>query len=261
VRLDAGPEGVHQMRVGARRLRSDLRTFDDLLADGWVDPMRDELRWLATALGKVRDADVLRIRFEQQTGSLPPEDADSIPALVRRLARERDEALEAAVALLGSERYGALLDQLVDAAQAPALTPAAAKPAVDVLTTHVRGAWRKLSKAAGRLGDDPSADELHRVRILAKKARYAADVAVPVLGKPARVLSSTLADLQDVLGAGNDAAVAEAWLRSAASSGTRTQALVAGHLVAVQRREIEEAAGQWRSVWKAAAKQGRKWPA
>ena len=50
---------VHQARVAARRLRSDLKTFSLLLEPGWVGRVRDELRWVGDALGAVRDTDVL----------------------------------------------------------------------------------------------------------------------------------------------------------------------------------------------------------
>lgn len=47
---------VHQVRVGCRRLRSDLRTFGPLVRSDWVKPLRAELKWLADALGAARDA-------------------------------------------------------------------------------------------------------------------------------------------------------------------------------------------------------------
>jgi inorganic triphosphatase YgiF len=59
VRLGQDPEQVHQFRVGARRLRSDLRTFAPLLDAAWMDFLRTELRWLGTEVGVVRDCDVL----------------------------------------------------------------------------------------------------------------------------------------------------------------------------------------------------------
>ncbi len=59
VRIGDDPEDVHQARVGTRRLRSDLRTFSSLLDEEWLASLRDELRWLAGALGEVRDDDVL----------------------------------------------------------------------------------------------------------------------------------------------------------------------------------------------------------
>ena len=58
---------VHQMRVGCRRLRSDLRTFGVLLDRAWVGELRGELRWLADLLGAARDAEVLRKRLSRRT--------------------------------------------------------------------------------------------------------------------------------------------------------------------------------------------------
>ncbi len=50
---------IHQARVATRRLRSDLRTFRPALDPVWVRHTRDELRWIGSALGNVRDVDVL----------------------------------------------------------------------------------------------------------------------------------------------------------------------------------------------------------
>lgn len=57
------PDAVHQMRVATRRLRSALRTFRPLLERERTEPVRRELHWLATALGRARDAEVLRDRL------------------------------------------------------------------------------------------------------------------------------------------------------------------------------------------------------
>ena len=257
VRLDAGIEGVHQMRVGARRLRSDLRTFGPLLTGEWAGPLRDELAWLAGALGPVRDADVLATRLRADGKALPGEDRPAVDALLARLREERDRALEAAVGELGGDRYGRLLECLVEASRAPALSETATEPAVDVVPALASKAWRKLRKAVRALGDEPESEALHRVRILAKRARYAADVAAPVVGKPARQLSKSLGKLQDALGAHQDAAVGEAWLRRVAVDLPAEEALVAGQLIAVRRVAADVTEGEWRDAWKA-AKQAHK---
>ena len=79
VRLDAGEVGVHQARVSIRRLRSDLKTFAPLVDAAWADALRTDLKVVADALGRVRDADVLGVRLEKAAGygsylrrSLPP---------------------------------------------------------------------------------------------------------------------------------------------------------------------------------------------
>ena len=60
----ATPEDVHQARVATRRLRSDLRTFDGVLDPIWVSHVRSDLKWLGSALGDVRDTDVLAGQIE-----------------------------------------------------------------------------------------------------------------------------------------------------------------------------------------------------
>jgi inorganic triphosphatase YgiF len=58
--LDEDTEGVHQARVGIRRLRSDLRTVRPLLDAAAVRALRQELKWLADELGEVRDRTLAR---------------------------------------------------------------------------------------------------------------------------------------------------------------------------------------------------------
>jgi CHAD domain-containing protein len=125
-------------------------------------------------------------------------------------------------------------------------------PARLVLPNLVRGPWRHLRQAVGALGSDPPDSALHQVRIRAKRLRYAAEAAAPVIGKPARRLASAAADLQGVLGDLNDAVVAEAWLRHSAQHAPAGQALVAGELVARERDRQQASRRQWAKVWKAA---------
>ena len=74
IRLDDDIEGVHKARVGTRRLRSDLQTLGPVLAEGWADDVRAELKDLAGALGRVRDTDVLVERLWRTAEALPADD-------------------------------------------------------------------------------------------------------------------------------------------------------------------------------------------
>ena len=65
-------EPLHQMRVGTRRLRSDLRTFRPLLDRDWAESLRAELKWLGGSLGAVRDLDVLLERLRREGEDLSP---------------------------------------------------------------------------------------------------------------------------------------------------------------------------------------------
>jgi CHAD domain-containing protein len=251
VRVGEDPEAVHQARVATRRLRSTLRTFSSLLEPDWTDRLRDELKWLADLLGAVRDTDVLLGRFREHLAALPAADAKLGPRLLAALVEQRDAARRRLLAGMDEPRYATLLDDLVAAAAAPALLPEADRPAAEVMPPLVAKPWRKLRKAVKRAGDDPSDDELHQIRIRAKRARYAAEAVEPVIGKPAERFADAAADLQDILGDHHDAVVGEGWLRQAAGSARRDAILVAGLLIAAERASAAASRDGWRPVWKA----------
>jgi CHAD domain-containing protein len=260
VRIGDDPEDVHQARVGTRRLRSDLRTFAPLLKEEWLLSLRDELRWLARALGAVRDADVLLERLRRQAADLPKPDTAGLAPVFRRLAKERDQARAELLEALQSPRYVALVERLVEAARRPPCRKAADARAIDVVPELVAGPVRRLRKAVKALPDDPAPEELHRIRILAKRARYATEAAEPLAGGKAEALADALAGVQDVLGAYQDAIVAEAWLRSAANGTDAAGSLALGELIALQLTEAEASRQRWPKAWKKAAdKKLRTW--
>jgi CHAD domain-containing protein len=117
VRLDEDPEDVHQARVATRRLRSDLRTFRAFLPEDWAQETRGELGWLAEALGRARDADVLLGRLRHEVEALDPRDAGAAGALIGTLLGERDRVRDRLQDVMLSERYGQLLDRLVAGAR------------------------------------------------------------------------------------------------------------------------------------------------
>jgi CHAD domain-containing protein len=255
VRLDADPEGVHQARVATRRLRSDLRTFRSLLDPDWTRALRDELAWLAESLGAVRDADVLLARIESRAGELPQEDRKGADRIRARLRAARARAYDELVATLRGERYLVVLDRLIDAANTPAFLNEAESAGSAVLPPLVRRPLRRLARRVEALADRPTDEELHVVRIRTKRARYAAEAAVPVLGKPARAVAAAAADLQDVLGEHRDAVVAERWLRAQARrSRSVATAFVAGQLAVLERAAAERARARWRKAWKKLSK-------
>ena len=146
VRLGDDPEHVHQARVGTRRLRSDLRTFRQLLDPDWAGPIRDELGWLGAALGEVRDADVLTGRLRSQLRALPDVDARPSAALLRRLAIQRDAARGRMLEALNSQRYVTLLEGLARAAADPPLAHPA--PVLAAVTPSQRGRQRQSPGAS-----------------------------------------------------------------------------------------------------------------
>lgn len=260
VRLDSGPEGVHQARVGTRRLRSDLRTFAPILDEAWVEALREELSWLAEALGRVRDADVLLARLERASKELAAQDQRLAESVRMRLRRQRAVHRRALLEVLRSDAYVVLLDRLVDAARSPKLSEAAGQAAKDALPALVRRPWKKLTKAVDELEADGAIEHRHEVRIRGKRVRYAADAASLAM-KDAVPMAKELAGMQDVLGEEHDAVVAEEWLRGiAVTNVSRAEALVIGMLIAVEQREAREWEGKWPDAWAAVSKRKvRQW--
>jgi CHAD domain-containing protein len=256
VRRGSDPEGVHQARVATRRLRSDLRTFGALLEPEWTDALRAELGWIGGLLGAVRDADVLLARLDDRIAGLPPPDVDDGKHLLDALNESREHGRAELLDAMRSTRYLALLDHLVDASREPALALDANVDDLE-LAGFARRPWRKLRKAVEALGDDPSDHALHRVRIRAKRARYASEAVAPVFGKRARKFSRAMAAVQDVLGEHQDAVVASDWLRAhATGAGT----FVAGELVAIERETARATRDEWRRLWRTARrKRLRRW--
>ena len=251
VRLDDDPEGVHQARVATRRLRSDLRTFRPLLERAWTRGLRDDLAWLGDVLGAARDADVLLARIRERTQALAETERPAAAEIVGALERRDKEAHAALMDALASPRYASLLDELVVAANAPAVLPAAAGPAAEVLPRLVRRPWDELRSTVRAAGEEPSPEGLHRMRIGAKRLRYAAEAVSIVAGGPARRLAARAEAVQDVLGEHQDAVVAAAWLRSWAYDGNADGAFVAGVLAGHEAVAAERARAARSSAWEA----------
>jgi CHAD domain-containing protein len=252
VRRGDDPEDVHQARVATRRMRSDLRTFADFVFDPWATDLRAELRWLGGELGAVRDVEVLRDRLRDHARGLSDDGRPAAEHVIRRLddewQRERTQLLET----LASARYEALRDLLVVAAARPRCTTWANLHAVDVLPRIVDRRWRKLDRGVSALGDPPTDDSLHAVRIRAKRARYATEAATPVFTKPARALAKAFAAIQDVLGEHQDAVLARAWLHKAAAESSATEAFAVGGLAQIEIDAARAARAQFPAVWTAA---------
>jgi CHAD domain-containing protein/RNase P/RNase MRP subunit p29 len=248
VRLDEDTEGVHQMRVATRRLRSNLRTFRPLVDRAWEAPIRDELAWLGTLLGATRDADVLLERLLGRIAASP--NPDEASALVDRLRTQRAAAVETLRAALRGERYLQLLDTLVAAAREPMLSDDAQEPAERLLAA-LQEDWDRLHKRVKRSTKHPRDDQLHRIRMLAKRCRYGAEALEPLVGKDARAVARASERLQGVLGERHDAIVFRTWLHDQAlAMGDPTSAFAAGEFAGEELVGLVRSRDEWRPAWR-----------
>ncbi len=213
------PDSVHQMRVAARRLRSAFATFAPLLDADEAEALREELKWIASELGGIRDTEVMLARLDEHAGELDdPIDAARAraaidPLLNRRLAAARSSALAA----LRSDRHQQLVDDLISAAIDPPVTDLAYQPCADVLLPLVARTWRRLDKAIAALDIAGESAPWHAARIKAKRARYAAESVSGVFGTKMEKFADRLADVTELLGDHQDAHVAQTIIRELAA--------------------------------------------
>jgi CHAD domain-containing protein len=255
VRLDLDVEDVHRLRVAVRRARAVLRAARPLLDPNWSEPLRAELKWLGGSLGARRDLDVLVARLRAQVEGLDQPERATAEALVDALEQERETAQALAIEALSSPRYFSLLDMLESAAQGPRVRRG------EISLSSLAGReFRRLRKTAAKLRPDSSDEELHRARILGKRARYATELAEPELGKAGRRFVARAKAFQDVLGAHQDAIVAEARLRGllGATAGTGA-AFAAGRLVEKERARRREARKALPRAWRKLERSARAW--
>jgi CHAD domain-containing protein len=247
------PEDLHQLRVATRRLRAFLRAGAPLLESDWADGLRAELAWLGSELGPARDLDVLLYHLRADAATLEPAELKALSRLFTRLEAERDSARAELLDGMGSERYLRLLDSLEAAADVPRFVAYGGS-----LPDIAAAEFRKLTKAVRELGPDPEDDELHGARIRGKRARYAAELAEPVAGKPATRVIAAAKTFQDVVGEHQDAVVAEEKIRALATGLGARGMFAAGRLVERQRGRKAAARAAFPEAWDDLRRAGRK---
>ncbi len=228
VALAGIPEGVHQMRVGVRRLRAFLSAFAPLLSGDHKSWMSNELRWLGEILGVARNLDVFA------DGLMAPAaeaigDSDGFAALQEAVAGRRAAARADAAAAIRSPRYTALVLRLLrwaegDAGQ-DARSPDLSRPLAEIGSEILD---RRLAvvqqRAAGFARQSP--EQRHRLRIALKKLRYPLEILGSLYdeqetGRMVRVIKR----LQEVLGDANDAHTASDLVAELAHHRADTEAI------------------------------------
>ncbi len=208
-------EGVHQMRVATRRLRSMLSALKKMLPEAERRWVSDEIKVLTAALGPARNLDVFA------TELLPParDEAPDQPGweeLSSAAEKARAEAHRRVADEIRSPRYTATMLRLLrwfegrgwrraaSVVRDEALTVAIGAVAPAVLDRR-RRAVRKRSRHFRRL----PARSRHRLRIAVKKLRYAIELLDSLYDqRDARPFIKRLKRVQDELGHANDVRVA-----------------------------------------------------
>lgn len=225
------PEGVHQMRVGLRRLRAILSLVRPLLADDVAEYLREELRWLQQQLGPARDWDVFIAetleRLAAHRGA-----ANGLGRTLRLADEARSEAYARARAAIVDPRFTAILlrtevwlDRGLWMRQDKPARKALRKPVRKFARAALKQRERKMRKLGDRV-DELSEEDLHRLRIRAKNVRYAAEFFQNLFKKKlARPYVASLREIQEVLGTLNDAVVSHDLMAELAARAAGEKAL------------------------------------
>lgn len=213
-RIGEDSEELHDMRVASRRLRAAMQIFRDALPVR-SRRLRDELKWVAGVLGEVRDLDV---QLEAWISSAAPEDREPLGELRSVLEERRAKERKAMLRTLDSRRYAKLVESYSGfLRRGPAKSSEYARRAIlEVGPELVRKRYRKFRRAGDVIEKDSPAEEYHELRKRGKRLRYALEFHSKIYGKPARDLTKSLKNLQDVLGDHQDAEVAISQLRELA---------------------------------------------
>ena len=229
-RLGEDPEELHDMRVPTRRMRAAMKVFEDALPERarWL---REELRWVAHALGDVRDLDVQVERFEAWKEEADEESAEFLDRILKITEKQRAEARKDMLEVLDSERYERLESSFAKMLrrgpgaerELARMDGQAREPITSVAPALVSSRYRKWRKAAKRLDETSSPEAFHDVRKKGKRLRYTLEFVSEVYGKPVQKLVKPLKKLQDDLGDHQDAIVTAGYLRELGTTtgGTR----------------------------------------
>src|SRR6516225_5228464 len=209
--LGGNAEALHQMRVALRRLRAAISLFSDMLTDPQTEALKSELKWITGELGPAREFEVLLKHVARPVADCE-RDGPGTALVSRELRRKREDALARARTAVESLRFRDLALDTAAWIETGDWThnqrPFAAEAA-----EQLRRQWKKILKSGKHL-DRLDPQHRHKLRIQAKKLRYAAEFFGPAFRRKRATrrrkdFVASLEQLQDALGELNDIAVNE----------------------------------------------------
>ncbi|TDG16459.1 CHAD domain-containing protein [Paraburkholderia silviterrae] len=200
-------EGLHQLRVALRRLRSLWWSYRPLLDAGENSRQRELFKSLADTAGKARDYDILIELLQLQrerNGETPP-----------ALSEVRHEALDTGREVFSNPDMKALLlDALSQSSEAlkASQNRRSLKAFADARVTDSEKQLRKRMRHAAK-ARKPDVAAFHDVRKAGKKVRYLLELFGPVLSGRHQKTLDRLKKIQKRFGELNDVVASEALLR------------------------------------------------
>lgn len=259
VKAGGNPEGIHQMRVALRRLRTALSLIDREFAPPALVPIAIEAKRLARVLGPARNWDVFSTQTLADIEQVDLVDVDiaglhgAAEPFRRQHHVEVDEVLAEAQTNRFLLSFGCLLERR-------GWRNGIASDAMGVLAEPVSSFGRRVlerihrkSLKRGRHFKHLAPDARHQLRLSLKKLRYTSEFFLPLYADDpaARKYLKRLAKLQDALGLANDAATTQPLLTTLRLGGLTPELHYSiGALTGWQKRDAVEAAKGLLKRWR-----------
>lgn len=208
-------EGLHQMRVGLRRLHVALNAFGEEFRTPALKELRKRTKAFTDTIGPARDLDVFISELLEEPAAAANGRSDAFANLRERAEDARKLAWDEAAASISSAAFSVFLDDVAVAAETHAwftkgfsgttnahfAVDAPVKPtAARMLDEHLSRVMKR-----GRHMKTLGERERHRLRVALKKLRYAAEFFGPLYNKkPGKKYVRRLKALLDDLGSLND---------------------------------------------------------
>jgi inorganic triphosphatase YgiF len=249
---------VHQMRVALRRLRAAISLFSPVVADDRVETIKTELKWLAQELGPARDLDTLLFEvvkpLQKQHAKEP-----GLASIGKMFARKRLKSYKQAQQAVQSARFRSLVLDTSEWIEAgpwgtseDGLMRARREMPIEIYAAEQLARRYKRIKRRGARINDLNPEELHRLRIQVKKARYATEFFSGAYhgkksARQCKKSRSSLTQLQACLGKVNDivthkalfADIIESHAAGLTEEQGRHRAFAAGLIIGDQQARIE----------------------
>jgi CHAD domain-containing protein len=205
-------EGLHQLRVGLRRLAVAFSAFGEEFRTKAQRELQERVKAFSDSIAPARDLDVFAEELFQEPAKHAGDDAAFV-LLRERLEQAREEAWNRAVESVASIEFAVLLDDVAVAAQSRSWAASesikdriAVRAPVKTVAARMLDEYLIKARKRGRHIKGLEQRDCHRLRISLKKLRYAAEFYGPLYKKKkVRKYIKKIKQLQDLLGALNDA--------------------------------------------------------
>lgn len=251
-------EGIHQMRVALRRLRSVFNLYKILIPNKAHTKLRKEIKGITAILGGARDWDVFSVAIQ----NLPFDPKEDYEFIVSQVTVQRTQAYQIVREMLGDPRYSRMLLMLGKWIHRRSWrlhldSWGGLDMPVKNLTDQILNKHYHLVCQQGKCLQQLNAEERHELRISVKKmtygVRFFAELYPEGLVRP---FAQALSQVQEELGILNDARVALELLKQLELQDHPVQYFLKGwyaHQQKVHLSHLEQAWQHWRQqevFWK-----------